>query len=116
MSAILDYKIEVFIPQEYVMALGEALAEAGAGRIGSYDHCLSVLSVRGYWRPLAGSNPYAGIAGELSSGEEAKVEVNVTEEIVPAALAAIRRVHPYEEPVINVLPLANRRFMAGPEK
>jgi hypothetical protein len=113
MAAILDYKIEVFIPPDFVELLRDELAKIGVGRIGYYDHCISVMQVRGYWRPLSGANPYAGTVGEIASGEEAKVEVNLLEAQVTAALKVIRRVHPYEEPVINVIPLANRKFLSG---
>jgi hypothetical protein len=38
------------------------------------------------------------------------VEVNCARELVKDALKAIRAVHPYEEPVINIILLANRLF------
>jgi hypothetical protein len=103
-------KLEIFIPGEHVPALGDALAAAGAGVIGNYDHCLSYAPVRGSWRPLPGADPYQGEIGRLYTGEEMRVEVNCPREIVPQALRAIRAVHPYEEPVINVIPLANHLF------
>lgn len=111
MSAILDYKIEIFIPPEFLDDLREALAKADIGHIGNYDHCLSVMEVNGYWRPLAGANPFDGSVGQVSSEMECKVEVSTTRELVAAALDAIRSVHPYEEPVINIIPLANAQFM-----
>lgn len=105
-----DVKLEIFIPLEYVDDLREALAGAGAGEIGRYDHCLSWSVVQGSWRPLPGSDPYDGQVGQLTTGSEAKVEVNCRRDRVAAALSAVRRVHPYEEPVINVFPLANHLF------
>lgn len=98
-------KIEIFIPEENLGALAEALHQAGAGRIGKYDHCLSVIDVKGTWRPLEGADPFLGKVGELCMGDEVKVEVNCPEENIQAALQAVRRVHLYEEPVINVLQL-----------
>lgn len=108
-----DYKIEIFIPEEFVPALREELARSGAGRIGNYDHCLAYSLVHGSWQPLAGSNPYDGEPGTLSEGVEAKVEINCPAEYVRGALNAIRRIHPYEEPLINILPLANHLFSKG---
>jgi hypothetical protein len=113
MAAAQDYKIEIFIPEEFVPALREALADAGAGHIGNYDHCIAYTMVRGSWRPLEGADPYDGEIGKLSEGTEAKVEVNCAAENVPAALKAIRTVHPYEEPLINLIPLGNHLFRAG---
>ena len=113
MPAPQDYKLEIFIPDEFVPALREALAEAGAGQIGRYDHCIAYYLIHGSWRPLEGSDPYDGEVGKLSEGIEAKVEVNCAAEHVSAALRAIRGVHPYDEPLINVIPLANHLFSGG---
>lgn len=100
-------KLEIFAPPEAQEALQAALAEAGAGRIGNYDHCLSITRVQGYWRPLPGAEPYLGQVGQVQSAAEIKIEVNCPLEIVPAVLEAVRKVHPYEEPLINVVPLLN---------
>ena len=69
-------KIEILIPTEFVAPLRDALADVGAGKIGNYDHCVSISQVTGYWRPLEAATPYAGQVGEICSGQEAKVEVN----------------------------------------
>ncbi|BCY17510.1 MAG: cytochrome C biogenesis protein [Chloroflexi bacterium] len=98
-------KLEIFIPETHVDALRESLAEAGAGVIGNYDHCCSVMPVKGYWRPLDGADPYDGTVGEVSEGHEYKVEVNCPREILAAVIKSIRAVHPYEEPLINIIPL-----------
>jgi len=110
MDAVPNLKIEIFIPPEYLEALDEALFQSGAGRIGKYDHCKSITHVEGTWRPLEEAQPFNGEPGKISRAAELKVEVNCARELVPAVLAAIRRVHPYEEPVINVLPLFNHLF------
>lgn len=110
MSTIYDYKIEVFLPEELVIPLRDELAKVNVGVIGNYDHCIAFSLVRGTWRPLEGSNPYDGKVGEISEGIEAKVEVNCKQENVRGALQVIRRVHPYDEPLINIIPLANSLF------
>lgn len=96
-------KLEIFIPEQAFCALQSALCEADAGYIGKYDCCLSYSRVTGCWRPLAGASPFLGAVGEISSEPELKVEVTCRKEQTDAVLAAIRRVHPYEEPVINVI-------------
>lgn len=105
-------KVEIFIPAEFVDALRVAIASAGAGRIGSYDYCSTVLEVRGYWRPLEDARPFAGEVGRIEEGTECKVEVNCPYERVNDVLAAIRKVHPYEQPVINLIALINDQFPA----
>jgi hypothetical protein len=103
-------KIEIFIPQEFVERLGDALSELGAGRIGNYEHCMSITNVRGFWRPLTGAKPYLGQIGALESGTECKVEMNCPCELVSAAIQKIKQIHPYEEPLIQVIPLLNHLF------
>ena len=110
MNPVPNVKIEIFIPEEYLEGLSEALYQAGAGVIGNYDHCKSITHVEGTWRPLEQANPFMGQMGQVSQASELKVEVNCPWEKVPAALKAIRKVHPYEEPLINVLPLLNHLF------
>ena len=102
-----EVKIEIFVPEQYVETLRDELSKVNAGHIGNYDHCLSVTNVRGYWRPLAGAEPYLGEVGKISQASECKIEINCGREDVKAALEGIRRIHPYEEPLINVIPLAN---------
>lgn len=99
-------KLEIFLPEEALPAVARALREAGAGHIGKYDSCLSYSRVTGCWRPLEGTSPYLGQVGEISAEPELKVEVTCPTEKVDQVLAAVKRAHPYEEPVINVIPLA----------
>lgn len=110
MESMLYYKIEIFIPESYVDALLDEMGAVGVGVIGNYDRCASIMTVRGTWRPLPGADPYEGKVGEVSWGTESKVEVNSRADRVRDALRAIGKVHPYEEPVINIIPLANHLF------
>lgn len=106
------FKLEIFCPVESVDEIIEALASAHAGEIGKYDHCTSVHQVQGSYRPLEGANPAVGEVGKLLVGSEYKIEVNCREDLLVEAIQAVRNVHPYEEPVINVIPLANQRYGA----
>lgn len=110
MSAPYDVKIEIFIPEEYSDKLVDELSKVSVGRIGNYDHCASVSTVRGTWRPLQGADPYEGEIGVINQAVEHKVEVNCRKEHVRAALQVIRNVHPYDQPVVNVIQLANDLF------
>ena len=98
-------KLEIFIPETHFEALQRALQEVDAGHFGKYDSCLSVTPVTGYWRPLDGADPFIGQIGQISKEAEWKVEVTILTEQLERTLAAVRAVHPYEEPVINVIPL-----------
>ena len=96
-------KLEIFIPETHLKALQKALQEVDAGHIGKYDSCMSYSPVTGCWRPLEGSS------GIISMEPELKAEVTCRTERLEETLAAIKKVHPYEEPVINVIPL----YMTG---
>ena len=104
-------KLEVFIPKSHFSRLQEVLQRVDAGHVGNYDSCLSFSEVMSTWRPLKGTDPYIGSVGELSLEPELKVEVTIRAENLEKTLSAIREVHPYEEPVINVLPLLSTGIM-----
>ena len=93
-------KLEIFIPEANLPNLRKALQNVDAGHIGKYDSCLSYSRVTGSWRPLEDANPYIGNIGEVCEAPELKVEVRIRSEKLEETLAAIRAVHPYEEPVI----------------
>lgn len=98
-------KLEIFVPESHLEPIREALRSVDAGHIGAYDACLSYSSVTGCWRPLEGTNPYLGTTNELCTAPELKVEVTCRIERVGETVRAVKAVHPYEEPVINVIPL-----------
>ena len=100
-------KMEIFIPETHLDQLQVALQKVDAGHIGNYDCCLSYSEVIGTWRPLEGAKPYIGSKDEISSEKELKVEVRVAVENINKTIEAIKQVHPYETPVINVIPLLN---------
>ena len=103
-------KLEIFIPESHLAVLQKALQQADAGHIGKYDGCLSYSRVTGCWRPLEGAAPYLGHIGELHTAPELKVEVTCRTGQVDQTVEAVKEVHPYEEPVINVIPLYRTGF------
>lgn len=110
MDKFTDVKFEIFVPQEHAVQLRDELAKIGVGVIGNYDHCMALTAVRGFYRPLPGSNPFEGEEGKIGEVAEYKLEVNCRRELVKEAIKVIRSVHPYEEPLINIIPLANHLF------
>ena len=103
-------KLEIFIPETHISQLQKALQSVDAGHIGNYDSCMSCSKVTSYWRPLDGTSPYIGNVGEISCELEVKVEVTVFTEKVDETIQVIKEVHPYEEPVINALPIYRTSF------
>jgi hypothetical protein len=98
-------KIEIYLPREFILPVRDALHESGAGHVGQYDHCVSITEVSGYWRPLDLAKPYQGVKGQIEFGTECKLEVVCPASLAAGAVQAVRKVHPYEEPIINVIPL-----------
>jgi hypothetical protein len=110
MENFTDVKLEIFVPEDHAFRIRDELAKVGVGRLGDYDHCVAMVPVRGFFRPLPGSNPFEGEEGQISEVAEYKVEVNCRRELVDEAVRVIRSVHPYEEPLVNIIPLANHLF------
>lgn len=96
------YKLAFFVPQSHVEQVKQALFAAGAGRIGAYDSCSWQVLGHGQFRPLDGSRPFIGQAGEIEYVEEWKVELVVADELIKQVVAALRRSHPYEIPAFEV--------------
>jgi hypothetical protein len=106
-SDVLYVKMECFAPEESAAAIRAALGEAGFGRIGRYDHCAAEACVTGHWRALDGARPFAGSMGEEASGLEVKIEFACRRDRAGDAARILRAAHPYEEPLILVIPLLN---------
>jgi dinuclear metal center YbgI/SA1388 family protein len=100
------FKVVVFVPAAASGAVRAALAEGGAGRIGAYDHCTTRMPVTGTFRGGEGSRPAVGRAGRIEEVAEERIEAVVSAQRLPWALAAVRAVHPYEEPALEVHALA----------
>lgn len=105
-----EFKLEIYLPKEYIVKMRNALNKVNACRVGNYDNVISITDVQGYWRPLEDSIPYNGEKGKINEGTECKIEVRCKKEYVKDALKIIRQIHPYEEPLINVIPLMNSVF------
>lgn len=95
------YRLDVYVPASHADTVKTALFSAGAGRIGRYDCCCFQVSGIGRFRPLAGSTPFLGQAGEIESVPEIKLELLCPDHQMPAILAALKAAHPYETPAFQ---------------
>ncbi|MFG0324781.1 NGG1p interacting factor NIF3 [Pseudomonas sp. zjy_13] len=100
------YKLAFFVPDSHVEVVKVAVFAAGGGRIGDYDHCAWQTLGQGQFRPLDGSQPFLGQAGQVEVVEEWKVELVVADELVAQVVAALKQSHPYETPAYEVWRLA----------
>lgn len=98
-------KIAVMVPAENVDEVRDAMCKAGCGRIGNYTYCTMATPFTGTFIPGEDANPYIGSSNVLEIHDEIKLEAVCDIEDATAVLAAIREVHPYEEPGIDIYPL-----------
>lgn len=98
-------KIFVTIPLENVEEVRNAICEAGAGIIGNYDYCTSSVKSIGTFKPNDNANPYIGENNKMEFVEEEKLEVVCDINNVKNVITKLRKVHPYEEPAIDIIPL-----------
>ena len=101
------YKLAFFVPVDEAENVKEALFRSGAGRIGDYDACCFQTLGSGQFRPLDGADPHIGKIGELERVDELKVELVCADELIHAAVAALKAAHPYEEPAYEAWKLAD---------
>ena len=101
------YKIVTYVPQSHIEQVRQAMWSAGAGTIGNYDCCSYSSEGNGTFRAQVGCNPFVGEIDKLHTEPELRLEMVVPKDKSGRVVAAIHTAHPYEEPVIDILPLAN---------
>ena len=101
----MNRKLVVFVPREALDAVREALFEAGAGRIGDYQHCSWYGEGTGTFLGGEGSSPVVGERGVEERVPELRLETVYPEDRHDEVVAALRRAHPYEEPAFDVYAL-----------
>lgn len=95
------YSLCFYVPESHVEEVKQALFEAGAGRVGDYNQCSWQVLGTGQFEPRAGSQPFLGEQGQLERVPEFRVEMICDDPSIEAALLALRKVHPYEEPAFH---------------
>ncbi|MDK2777540.1 MAG: YqfO family protein [Pseudomonadota bacterium] len=101
------YKLVFYVPADHLEPVKQAVFAAGAGQIGDYADCCWQVEGSGQFRPLAGSDPFIGRQGEIERVTEYRVELVCEDDLIRAAVAALKKAHPYEEPAYDVWQLAD---------
>lgn len=96
------YKVAIHTPVDHAESVREAISEAGGGHLGDYSHCTFQIKGEGTFKPLDGSDPFIGQAGELEKVDELKIETIVKEKSLDSVIQSIITTHPYEEPAYDV--------------
>lgn len=100
-------KLVVYVPLSHADIVREAIGAAGAGKIGKYSFCSFSTRGVGRFKPEKGANPHIGSVGKLEAVEEERIEVTCDDALVETVVAAIKRVHPYEEVALDAYSLVD---------
>jgi dinuclear metal center YbgI/SA1388 family protein len=101
-------KVVTFVPERELESIRNALASAGAGRIGAYTLCSFAIAGTGTFMGGEGSKPTVGRPGRLEFAQEVRLEMVCGKSALPLALETLQRFHPYEEPAVDVYELLGR--------
>ena len=97
------YKVTTFVPESSADAVRLAMGDAGAGRIGNYEHCSFSIHGEGRFVGNEDSHPVIGAAGALTVVPEVQVNAIVDGTHLSKVVAAMKAAHPYEEVAYEVL-------------
>jgi len=100
-----NVKIITTSPESHADIVREAIGKAGAGIIGKYTFCSISSKIVGRFKPEQGANSFIGEVGKLEEVVEEKIEVVCSREKLNDVINAIKAVHPYEEPVLEIYSL-----------
>ncbi len=81
------------------------MGDAGAGRIGNYSYCSFSVDGTGRYLPLEGAHPAIGSVGKFEEVPEERIECVCERQEAKKIIAAVRKVHPYEEISFDIYPL-----------
>ena len=101
-------KLVIFVPEENVNTVADALANAGAGVIGEYTHCTFRTPGMGTFLGGEATDPYLGEKGRLEKVEEIRLETVLPAHAADRAVAAATAAHPYEEVALDLYPVEGR--------
>jgi len=106
-------KIVVFVPDSHVHEVRNSMADAGAGKIGNYEHCSFNGAGYGTFRAGKGAQPFVGKLNEIHQESEVRLEMICRREHVSRVVSALTQTHPYEEIAYDVIPLLNNDGFQG---
>lgn len=95
------------MPLENADTVRDAIANAGGGKLGKYTHCTFSVRGTGRFKPEDGANPHIGKVGELELVDEERIEVTCQNNVMSNVVAAIKKVHPYEEVAMDIYELTD---------
>jgi len=95
-------KLIISVPETHVDQIIDLLLELKVGKMGDYEGCSFVYEGTGVFRPLKGATPAVGKVGKVSKVKEVKIDTFCEKKRVDEVISAIKKAHPYEEPIIEI--------------
>ncbi len=93
------------IPEESTNNLRNIICKKNVGIIGNYTHCTTSTKCIGTFKPNKDTNSYIGENNKLEFVNEEKLEFICDIKNAKNIITKIKEIHPYEEPVIDIIPL-----------
>ncbi len=106
-------KVVVFVPNDHLEKVADAMHGAGAGMFTKYDHCSFRTEGTGTFRGMDDAKPFLGTAGTLEKVKETRLEMLSEHWKAGAVVSAMLKAHPYEEVAYDIYPLLNRNSEYG---
>ena len=100
-------KLVVYVDDNDLENVRNALWNAGAGVIGDYDEASFRVSGKGTFRPREGANPTVGTIGEREEVDEWRLEVLVPQSKISDCVAAMKAAHSYEAVAHDIIKIEN---------
>jgi dinuclear metal center YbgI/SA1388 family protein len=106
-------KLVVYVPEDQIEQVREAVFDAGAGFIGNYDKCSFSSRGNGSFRAGDNANPFAGKKGKIHFEKEIRFETVILSHMKDKIIKAMIKAHPYEEVAYDLYAIENDYNEAG---
>lgn len=108
-----QFKVVVFVPEENLEKVSQAVFASGAGIIGEYKNCSFRLKGEGTFKGSENTNPAVGKKNVFEKVEEIRLEFLVDSWNLNNVISSMIKVHPYEQPAYDIYPLKNKNVNFG---
>jgi hypothetical protein len=95
----------IIVPETHADQIREAMGRAGAGKTEHYSYGSFSMKGVSRFKPDKGAKPFIGQEGILETVSEERIETICSVDILEEVIEEIKRVHPYEETVIDIYPI-----------
>ena len=106
-------KLVVFVPEDSIEKVADAIHQSGGGIIGEYSKCSFRLAGTGSFIGSEKTNPTVGSSSDLEFVDEIRLEVLVDQWKIADIISAMKLAHPYEEVAYDLYPLKNAHVNYG---